>query len=371
MLDLRAQHSAIREEIRAAMDEVLDRQQFVLGPQVAALEEEIARFCGARFAVGVASGTDALILALRAAGVGPADEVVVPAFSYIATADAVSLLGARPVFADIRSDTFNLDEKKLESCFTPRTKAIVPVHLYGQPAEMDAILEIASRRGRPVIEDNAQAIGARYQGRRTGSIGAIGCLSFYPTKNLGGYGDGGMILTSDEQLAAALRSLREHGTRGHKYVSETQGYNSRLDELQAAVLRVKLRHLEKWQQARKAHAARYDELLGSIVGVTTPGVMAGCEHVYHQYTIRIAGGPARRDAVQRALAVRGVASTVYYPVPLHLQPMFQSLGYAKGSRPEAERAAAEVLSLPVYPELTDEQIEHVARALREAMRETE
>jgi dTDP-4-amino-4,6-dideoxygalactose transaminase len=371
MLDLRAQYTAIREEIRTALEEVLAAQQFILGPQVAALEEEIARFCGARFAVGVASGTDALLLALRAAGVGPGDEVIVPAFSYIATADAVSLLGARPVFADIRCDTFNLDEKRLDSLLTPRTRAIVPVHLYGQPAEMDAILELAARRGLPVLEDNAQAIGARYHDRPTGSLGTMGCLSFYPTKNLGGYGDGGMILTNDERIAATLRAMREHGARAHKYVSESQGYNSRLDEIQAAILRVKLRHLGNWQKARQAHAARYNQLLGAIPGVTTPCIAAGCEHVFHQYTIRVAGGSEWRDRVQRALAARGVASMVYYPVPLHRQPMFVALGFADGSLSEAERAAAEVLSLPIYPELTAQQIEHVAGALREAMQETQ
>jgi len=369
MLDLRAQYAALRKEIRAALDEVLESQQFILGRQVQALEEELARYCGARFAVGVASGTDALILGLHAAGVGPGDEVIVPPFSYIATADAVSLLGAKPAFADIRPETFNIDPGRIEARITPRTKAIVPVHLYGQAAEMDAIIELARRRGLRVIEDNAQAIGAKYRGRTTGSLGEMGCLSFFPTKNLGGYGDGGMILTGSEDLNQRLRSLRMHGTRAHKYISEEQGWNSRLDELQAAVLRLKLGHLEEWKAARQAHAARYTELLENIPGVTVPAVAAGCEHVYHQYTIRIAGSGPERDRVQKRLAERGMATTVYYPVPLHLQPMYASLGYKRGEMPEAERAASEVLSLPIYPELSRAQIERVAEALAAAMRE--
>ena len=367
MLDLRAQYATLRGEIRAALDEVLESQQFILGKQGSALEQEIASFCGARHAVGVASGTDALILALHACGVERGDEVIVPAFSYIATADAVSLLGATAVFVDVLPDTFNICPAAIEAKITLRTKAIVPVHLYGQPAEMDAILETAARHHLPVIEDNAQAIGATYKGRRTGSIGTIGCFSFFPTKNLGGYGDGGMMTTNSVEIDARLRSLRGHGTRTHKYVSEEQGWNSRLDEVQAAILRVKLSHLDKWQTARQAHAARYTELLRSVGGIATPAVASGCTHVFHQYTVRIAGGATRRDRVQKFLAERGVASTVYYPVPLHLQPMYAALGYRTGSLPEAERAAGEALSLPIYPELSEEQIEYVATTLAAAM----
>jgi dTDP-4-amino-4,6-dideoxygalactose transaminase len=376
MLDLHAQYAVIREEIRAALDAVLDTQQFILGPQVAAFEHEMAAYCGTRFAVGVASGTDALILALHTAGVGPGDEVIVPAFSYIASADAVSLLGARPVFADILPDTFNLDPAQLDRHITPRTKAIVAVHLYGQPADMEPILEVARRHNLRVIEDNAQAIGATYKGRRTGSLAELGCISFFPSKNLGAYGDGGMIVTDSEELAARLRALRVHGTRGHKYISEEQGWNSRLDEIQAAVLRVKLRHLDHWAAARQAHAARYNELLAEIPGVVVPRVAGGASHVYHQYTIRIASEvtgvgaglvtPAR-DRVQKFLAARGIASTVYYPVPLHLQPVYTSLGYQHGALPVAERAGDEVLSLPIYPELTSEQIARVADAIATAL----
>jgi len=363
-LDLQAEYAEIREEIRAALDEVLASQNFILGPQVQALEEDVARYAGCPFGVGVASGTDALLLALRAAGIKAGDEVIVPAFSYIATADSVSLLGVVPVFVDIRPDTFNIDAAQIERKITPRTRAVVPVHLYGQPADMDAVLGAARNHGLTVIEDAAQAIGARYKGRRTGSMGDLGCLSFYPTKNLGGYGDGGMILTHSKEFAENLRSLRAHGTVKHKYVSERQGWNSRLDEIQAAILRVKLRHVDRWTAARRANAARYDKLLGSILDVRIPRILDGCEHVYHQYTIRV----AHRDRVQRRLAERGVASTVYYPVPLHLQPVYASLGYRRGDLPQAERAAEEVLSLPIYPQLTSAQIERVTESLAEAVK---
>ncbi len=363
MLDLRAQYAALREEIRAAIDGVLEAGQFILGPNVRALEEELARYCGCKHGVGLASGTDSLILSMHALGVRPGDEVIVPAFTYIATADTIGLLGATPVFTDILPDTFNMDPAQIESRITPRTRAIVPVHLYGQPADMDPIVEIARRRGLPVIEDNAQAIGATYQGRKTGTFGALGSISFFPTKNLGAYGDGGMVVTDSEPLATRLRSLRAHGTTKNKYLSDEQGWNSRLDELQAAILRVKLRHLDAWKAGRQAHAARYNALLGGVDGIVTPHVAAGCDHVYHQYTIRV----PRRDAVQKALAESGIASTVYYPVPLHLQPMYSSLGHKAGAFPVAEQAAREVLSLPVYPELSPEQIERVAAAVTAAV----
>lgn len=376
MLDLVAQYAAIRGEIRAALDAVLDAGQFILGPNVKALEEEVANYCGRQFGVGLASGTDALILSLHAAGVGSGDEVIVPAFSYIATADSVSLLGATPVFADIQEDTFNLAPGQIERRITPRTKAIIPVHLFGQPADMDSILEIARRRGLIVIEDNAQAIGARCGERPTGSMGDFGSLSFFPTKNLGAYGDAGMVVTDSLEKAARLRSLRGHGTTKNKYRSEEQGWNSRLDEVQAAILRVKLHRLDSWKAARQAHAARYDALLAGVEGVTTPALAPGAVHVYHQYTIRVTcgvggrveGQGAARDRVQKALAGQGIASMIYYPVPLHLQPMFAALGHKPGSLPVAERAAAEVLSLPIYPELTPEQIERVAHAVAAAVR---
>jgi len=362
MLDLRAQYAAIANEIRTVLDEVLASQQFILGPQLTALEQEVARACGRRLGIGVASGTDALMLALRACGIGRGEEVIVPAFTFIATAGTVSALGARPVFADIEPYTFNLDPAQLESKITPKTRAIIVVHLFGLPATMDPILEVAARRGLRVIEDNAQAIGASFRGRKTGSHGELGCLSFYPSKNLGAYGDAGMIVTDSEAMAARLRLLRNHG-QAKKYVSEEQGWNSRLDEIQAAVLRVKLRHLDGWNAARQAHAAEYTGRLSRLSGVVTPTVPDGCEHVYYQYTIRV----PKRDRIQQALADRGIATAVYYPVPLHLQPLYAGLGYERGDLPQAESAADEVLSLPMYPELTSEQIERVAEALAAAL----
>lgn len=362
-LDLKAQYASIQKEITAAINAVLESQQFILGPQGSALESEVAEYCGTRFAVGVASGTDALILALHASGVGPGDEVVLPAFSFIASAEAISLLGAKPVFADIRPDTFNIDADRLARLLTSQTKAIMPVHLYGQPADMDPILAIARKHGLKVVEDNAQAIGARYKGRRTGSLGDFGCVSFFPSKNLGAYGDGGMILTNSQEYAERLRILRNHGS-AKKYYSSVQGWNSRLDEMQAAILRVKLRHLDAWGAARRAKAAAYDRLLAGIPGVVPPAVASWAEHVYHQYTIRA----PRRNHVQEVLAAHAIASTVYYPTPMHLQPVYSSLGYKPGDLPESERAAGEVLSLPIYPELTEDQLARVAEALAEALR---
>ncbi len=354
-LDLSAQYAAIGAEIRTALERVMASQQFVLGPEGAALEEEIARLCGVAHGVGLASGTDALILALRACGVQPGDEVLLPPFTFVATGSAVSALGARPVFADIRPDTFNIDPAEFERRVTPRTRAIVVVHLYGLAADMDPILAFAKSRKLPVIEDNAQAIGASYKGRPTGSLGDAACLSFYPTKNLGAYGDAGMVVTNSAELAARVRTLRNHG-QSAKYLSSEPGWNSRLDEIQAAILRVKLRHLSNWQRARRSHAAEYNRLLSQIPGVMPPLAPEGFEHVYHQYTIRI----EQRDALQRFLNERKIGSTVYYPYPLHLQPLYASLGHQAGDFPHAERAAQEVLSLPMYPELRKEQIARVA-----------
>jgi dTDP-4-amino-4,6-dideoxygalactose transaminase len=365
LLDLAAQHAAIGDEVRAAVEAVFARQQFILGPEVEALEREVARLCGVGYGVGVASGTDALALALRAAGVGPGDEVIVPAFTFVATASAVSQLGATPRFADIDPATFNLDPAHLELQITPRARAIVPVHLFGQPAEIGAVLEIARFHNLFVIEDAAQAIGATYKGRPVGSFGLAGCLSFYPTKNLGGAGDGGMIVTDSADLAARLRALRDHG-QTTRYTSAETGWNSRLDELQAAVLRVKLRHLKQWTARRQAHAARYTELLGAIPGVEPPRTAPLATHVFHQYTVRVPS----RDRVREAVAARGISTGLYYPLPLHLQPAYAALGHRKGNYPVSEQAAREVLSLPMYPELTPQQIERVAAALAEALAST-
>jgi dTDP-4-amino-4,6-dideoxygalactose transaminase len=359
-LDLAAQYASIGSEIRAAIERVLASQKFILGREGAALEEEIAKLCDVSHGVGLASGTDALILALRACGVQAGDEVLLPPFTFVATGSAVSALGAKPVFADIRPDTYNLDPSDLERRVTPRTCAIVVVHLYGLAANMDPILAFARLRNIPVIEDNAQAIGASYKGRRTGSLGDAACFSFYPTKNLGACGDAGMVATNSAELAARIRTLRNHGQTG-KYLSSEPGWNSRLDELQAAILRVKLRHLSNWQRRRQANAAEYTRLLNQIPGVMPPMVPEGYEHVFHQYTIRV----ERRDALQQFLSERKIGSTVYYPHPLHLQPLYASLGHKAGDFPHAERAAQEVLSLPMYPELRKEQIARVVEAIGE------
>jgi dTDP-4-amino-4,6-dideoxygalactose transaminase len=359
-LDLAAQYAAIGGEIRTAVEGVLASQQFILGREGSAFEQEIAQLCGVAQSVGVASGTDALILALRACGVRAGDEVLIPPFTFVATGSAVSALGAKPVFADIRPDTYNLDPSDLARRVTPRTRAIIAVHLYGLACDMDPILDFARAHKLRVIEDNAQSIGAKYKGRRTGSLGDAACLSFYPTKNLGAYGDAGMVVTNSSEMAARLKSLRNHGQSG-KYVSSEPGWNSRLDEIQAAILRVKLRHLPEWQRARQARAAAYAKLLLGIPGVAPPLTPEGYEHVFHQYTVRV----ERRDALVQLLSERKIGSAVYYPVPLHLQPLYASLGHKAGDFPHAEHAAQEVLSLPMFPELRSEQIARVADAVSE------
>jgi dTDP-4-amino-4,6-dideoxygalactose transaminase len=362
-LDLSAQYATIGGEIRTAVERVMASQQFVLGREGAALEQEIAALCTVAHGVGLASGTDALILALRACGVHAGDEVLLPPFTFVATGSAVSALGAKPVFADIRPDTYNIDPSEFERRVTARTRAIVVVHLYGLAADMDPIIAFAKTRNLPVIEDNAQAIGASYKGRRTGSMGDVACLSFYPTKNLGAYGDAGMVVTNSAELAARIRALRNHGQTG-KYLSGEPGWNSRLDEIQAAILRVKLRHLSNWQRARQSHAAEYNRLFSQVPGVMPPLAPEGFEHVYHQYTIRV----EQRDALQNFLSERKIGSTVYYPYPLHLQPLYLALGHKAGDFPHAERAAQEVLSLPMYPELRKEQIARVVETIAEFLK---
>ena len=362
-MDLSAQYAAIGAEIRTAIDSVLSSQQFILGREGSALEDEIAALCGVAHGVGVGSGTDALMLALRACGVQAGDDVLLPTLTFVATASAISALGARPVFADIHPETYTLDPAELERRITARTRAIIVVHLYGLPADVNPILAFAKSRKLPLIEDNAQAIGASYKGRRTGSFGDAGCLSFYPSKNLGAYGDAGMVVSNSAEHAARIRTLRNHGQTG-KYLSSEPGWNSRLDEIQAAVLRVKLRHLPDWQRARRSNAAEYTRLLQQVPGVMTPLEPEGFEHVYHQYTIRI----EQRDALQQHLATRKIGSTVYYPYPLHLQPLYASLGYKAGDFPHAERASQEILSLPMYPELRKDQIARVVEAIAEFLK---
>jgi len=359
-IDLAAQYQAIGGEIRDAVARVLASQQFVLGREGAVLEQEIAALCGVRHGIGVASGTDALILALRAVGVRAGDEVVLPPFTFVATGSAVSALGARPVFADIDRATFNLTAEEISRRITRNTRAIIVVHLYGLAADMDPIRAVANEHGLPVVEDNAQAIGAKYKGRPTGSLGDIACLSFYPTKNLGAYGDAGMITTDSPELDSRLRTLRNHG-QSSRYNSTEAGWNSRLDEIQAAILRVKLGHLKAWENARRENAARYAKLLGGLADIEVPLVPGDCEHVFHQYTIRA----QRRDELQKFLTERKIGNAVYYPVPLHLQPIYGELGHRRGAFPEAEKAAAEAISLPMFPELRADQIEHVAKAVAE------
>jgi dTDP-4-amino-4,6-dideoxygalactose transaminase len=362
ILDLKAQYAAIRNEVQAAINSVLENQHFILGPEVKALEKEIAEYCGAKYAVGVASGTDALILGLKACGIGPGDEVIVPSFSFIATADAVSLLGGTPVFADIQPDTYNIDPAKIEALITPRTKAIIPVHLYGQAADMDPLLALARKHNLKVLEDTAQAIGATYKGRRVAGLGDVGCISFFPSKNLGGYGDGGMVVTNSEEIFRHLVSLRAHGST-KKYFSEEQGWNSRLDELQAGILRVKLRHLDQWSSKRRKVAESYDRLLSGMPEVITPARNGFGDHVFHQYTVRV----PHRDAIQKQLAALGVTTMVYYPTPMHLQPIYAALGHREGDLPVTEAACQQVLSLPMFPELQPDQIEYVVQSLDQAL----
>ena len=357
LVDLGAQYQIIKADVRRAIDRVLESSQYVLGPEVAAFEEEFAACCRVEHAIGVNSGTSALHLALLAAGVGPGDEVITVPFTFIATAAAVAYTGATPVFVDVDPVSYNMDPTPLEAAITPRTRAIMPVHLYGQPADMDPIMAVAARHNLTVIEDAAQAHGAEYRGRRAGSIGHIGCFSFYPAKNLGAYGEGGAITTNDAAIAHRLRLLRDWGTES-KYHHEVLGYNYRLETLQAAILRVKLRHLEAWTEARRAHASRYDELLaGGLVGV--PRARADSRHVYHIYAVRT----SQRAELQQALGAAGIQTGIHYPIPVHLQPAFAALGHGPGSFPHAESAAREVLSLPMFAELTDEQILAVAAAV--------
>ncbi len=370
MADLRAQFASIEKEVRHAIDEVLATQIFILGPQLEAFERHMAQYCGCRRAIGVGSGTDALTLALRACGVGPADEVIVPAFTFLATAGAVVALGARPVFADSERTTLNIDPESVRALVTRRTKAIIAVHLYGAAAGIEALHALASRHGLVLIEDNAQSLGASLGGKKLGSFGACATTSFYPSKNLGAYGDAGMIFTDSEAIADRVLRLRNHGQTG-RYVSAEPGWNSRLDEIQAAVLRVKARHLDHWIAARRAHAARLNQRFGQANGIKTPAGKPNSIHSYYLYTVQIASEgadpAARRDRVARHLASRGIASSIFYPLPLHLQPAYASFGAKTGQLPVSERAAHEVLSLPLYPEMTNEQIDRMADAVIEAL----
>jgi dTDP-4-amino-4,6-dideoxygalactose transaminase len=363
LLDLQAQYVSLRDSLHQAIERVMDSQRFVLGDEVRQLESAIAEYCETKHAIACASGSDALLLALMALDIKAGDEVITTPFSFFATAAAVTRLGARPVFVDIDPRTYNLDSSRVADAVTSRTKALMPVHLYGQCAEMTPLLELATRRGIPVVEDAAQAIGATDAGRRAGSMGSIGCFSFYPTKNLGGAGDGGMLTTNDAQVAARLKRLRAHGG-ANEYEHVEVGINSRLDELQAAVLRVKLPSLDKWSEERGRKAAIYSQLLndaGLSFQVITPQVKPGGRHIFHQYVIRV---PGNRDSLMEHLKNRGVGAKVYYPIPLHRQECFFYLGYKEGDFPESEKAARETLALPVYPELSEAQQVYVVEAIK-------
>jgi len=361
LLDLKAQHATIRDEVVAALMQVVDQQAFILGDPVAQLECHVAGLSQVKYAVGCANGTDAILLALRALGVGAGDEVITTPFTFFATGGAIHNVGARPVFVDIDPQTYNIDPTQVTPAITPRTKAVIAVDLFGQMAPIEQVA--AAAQGLPVIEDAAQSIGASrtINGKKVmaGEAAAIGTYSFFPSKNLGGYGDGGMMVTQDEALFEALMKLRTHGSR-RTYYHEIVGYNSRLDALQAAVLLAKLPHLEGWSAARRRNAAYYDAAFANLAEVTTPFVDPANTSIYNQYTIRV----AQRDALQAHLKAQGIGSNVYYPLPLHLQPCFAYLGYREGQCPEAERASKEVLSLPIYPELTTTQLDEVIAAVR-------
>lgn len=358
-LDLKLHHQPLRAEIEAAIREVLDSCAFAGGPFVTRFEEDFAAFCRAPHAIGVGNGTDALWLALLALGVGPGDEIITAPTTFMATAEAISFCGATPVFVDVQESTYNLDPSGLERALSPRTKAIVPVHLFGQPADMDPILEFANRKGLPVVEDACQAHGAEYKGRPVGTLGVAGCFSFYPGKNLGAIGEAGAVTTRDTELANRIKVLREHG-QAKKYFHSHIGWNARMDGIQAAALRVKLRHLARWNELRRQHAAQYHQLLASLSQVVLPQEASYARHVFHIYPIRV----ARRDDLLAELGRRGVGCGIHYPVPVHLQDAYRHLGLAKGTLPVAEKCAEEFLSLPMFPELTAQQVEFVADNLR-------
>ena len=363
LLDLKAQYLPLRGEILEAIQQVVDSCQVINGPAVRQLEEAVASYCHGKAAVGVSSGTDAILLSLMALGIGRGDEVITTPYTFFATVGCIWRVGAKPVFVDIEPATYNIDPVRVAAAVTPRTKAIIPVHLYGQMADMDALMAVANRHGLYVIEDAAQSIGATSNGRQAFSMGTVGCLSFYPSKNLGAIGDAGMVVTTDADLGAKLAVFRQHG-ENRRYYHRYVGGNFRMDTVQAAVLLVKLAHLDRWTAGRRANAARYDELLAGTDAIVRPHVAAGNVSIYNQYVVRVND----RDTVQARLKDRGVATAIYYPLSLHEQECFAALGYKRGDFPQSEKAAAETLALPIYPELTDEQLVYVATSLKESAR---
>jgi len=359
LLDLKKQYFSIKKEIDEAIKNVLNNTQFILGKNVEKFEKEFAKFIGTKYAVGVGSGTDALYLALRTCKISKGDEVILPVNTFIATAEAITLNGAKPVFVDINLNTLNIDQKKIEKVITKKTKAIIPVHLFGQPAEMDAILKIAKKYKLYVIEDCAQAHGAKYKNKIVGSIGDIGCFSFFPGKNLGAYGDAGIITTNNKKLAEQIYILRNHG-RLEKYKHRIEGINSRLDEIQATILRVKLKHLKKWNKARQKNAKIYDKFFKNTNDIIMPHATEDDKPVYYYYVIRAKS----RKKIQTKLKNKGISTGIHYPIPLHLQPAYKYLGHKKGDFPNAERASKEILSLPIYPELTEKQIKFIVNIIK-------
>jgi len=368
LVDLKAQYHSIRGEIDQAVHRVIESGRFILGEEVATLEKEVASFLGVEYAVGVASGTDALLLALLACGIKPEDEVITTPFTFIATVEAIIQCHARPVFVDIDPHTFNIDPTRIESKITERTKAILPVHLYGQPADMEPILEIAQKYKLKVIEDCAQAFGARYRGKKVGSLGDTGCLSFFPSKVLGAYGDGGMVVSNNAEIVERVRMLGNHGAK-QRYYHLIPGFNSRLDELQAAILRVKLRHIDEWIDRRRQSAELYSQLLGETAGIKPLYVAPYSFHSFNYYTVRLSDSRIDRNKLREYLASQGIATAIYYPLSLHLQEICRSLGYQAGDFPESERAQEETLSFPIYPELTEDEVDWVAGRIIEFVRE--
>lgn len=359
LLDLVAQYEEIKPEMDAAIQRVISSGYFILGPEVKAAEEEVAAYLGVDFGIGVASGTDALLLALRALNIGPGDEVILPAYSFFATVGVILHVGATPVFVDVDAQDYCIDIAQTRAAVTENTKALIPVHLYGQSADMDAINEIAKENNLSVIEDNAQAFGAEYKGKKTGSLGDIGCISFFPSKNLGAYGDAGMVVTNNPELAEKMKMLRVHGWK-KKYFPEVLGYNSRLDAIQAAVIRTKLPHIDRWNDGRRKVAHQYSAALADVANLQTPYEAPNRKHVYHLYILQV----PNRDELQAHLNEAGIGTSVYYPQPLHLAEPCKAYGYKEGDFPVAEKASAETVAIPVYPEMSAEQIEYVVNAVK-------
>ena len=360
-VDLKAQYDLIKDEIDEAIQNVLNNTSFIMGEELKKFEVEFARFCDVKYAIGVANGSDALILALRACGIGEGDEVIAVPHTFISTAEAISNVGGKIVFVDIDLKTYTIDVSKIEEKINKKTKAIIPVHLYGQPVDMDPIMELAKKYSLKVIEDAAQAHGAEYKGKKVGSIGDVGCFSFYPGKNLGAYGDAGMVVTNSEEIAEKIKLLRNHGRITKKYEHEIEGYSSRLDNLQAAILRVKLKYLNKWNDMRRSNAKKYSELLSNIDSIITPYEADYAKHVYHLYVIRT---EKRRDKLREELKSKGIATGIHYPIPLHLQPAYRYLGFKEGDFPVTEKASQEILSLPMFAELSDKQIDEIVEFIK-------